>query len=95
MTKKYPTPYLFELARQVGSYQVALDRIRFERCLYCGKELKGWKMREFCNRSCMRKFFKWRAAVSQETVGTINIRAKRKDETWEEYHEYLKSLKVW
>ncbi len=92
MTKKYPTPFIFELAKQIGSYQTALDQIRFKQCLYCGRALNEDK--DFCSRACKRTFYKWRSLNSSE-VGTIKIRAKRRDETWEEYHEYLSSLKTW
>jgi len=94
MTKKYPIPYLFEVAKQLGSYQVALEKIRFKRCLYCGRHLDESEEKEFCSRACKRTFYKWRGINSQQ-VGTIKIRPKRRDETWEEYHDYLNSLKVW
>ena len=93
MTKCLSIPYLFHVAKQIGSYQAALEKIRFKRCLYCGKELRGSE-KEFCNRACKRAYFKWRS-MNSERVGIIKIRPKRRDETWEEYHNYLKTLKVW
>jgi len=85
-------PYLIVLTLQYNSFEKALHEIRYRKCLFCGNPISGGK--EFCSRGCMRSFMKWRKQAST-SIGTIVIRGKRKDETWEEYHEYLESLKLW
>ncbi len=92
MASRLAIPYLFKLAAQIHSTEVALERILYKNCLYCGKTLSEPK--EFCSRACQRAFFKWKFK-NYIKPGTLKIRPKKKDESWQEYHEYLKSLKVW
>ena len=92
MGRRLNIPYLFKLAQQIHSIEVALERILYKNCLFCGALLTEPK--EFCNRACQRAFFKWKQKFYIKP-GTIKIRPKKKDESWEEYHEYLKSLKIW
>jgi len=105
-----PFVWRIKLAHNI-SLDEAILRIEGVRCLFCGKIIerqqnRRGRRRRFCSNNC-----KWRYKHFQQTrrqilsleiqseneqeLGTIFIRPKLDNETWQQYHQYLQSLKPW
>jgi len=92
------------------SLEQMIKRFEGKRCLMCGKRLekriRPGRYRRFCDDKCKwlyKEFEKTRKQIivlekeseSSQELGTIFIRPKLENETWEQYHQYLQSLKAW
>ena len=103
-------PFIWRMRLKYNiSAEAALRRFAGRRCLMCGKELrrnKRGRPRKFCSRSCKYQYDNFERTrkqiirLEEETelsqgLGTIYIRPKYSGESWQQYHQYLQSLKPW
>jgi len=105
-----PFVWRIKLAHNI-SLDEAIKKFDGKLCLMCGKVIfqpkrRRGRPRRFCSRICLSRYKEFersrREILRLETdigdsqeLGTIYIRPKFHNETWQQYHQYLQSLKPW
>jgi len=105
-----PFVWRIKLAHNI-SLDEAIKMFDGKQCLMCGRvipqpERRRGRPKRFCSKICLSRYKEFersrREILSLEVdseesqeLGTIYIRPKFHNETWQQYHRYLQSLKPW
>mgnify|MGYP000459829165 CR=1 FL=1 len=105
-----PFVWRIKLAHNI-SLDEAIKMFEGRQCLMCGRviprpERRRGRPRRFCSKICLSRYKEFERSRQEilslevdseesQELGTIYIRPKVHNETWQQYHRYLQSLKPW